>query len=351
MQLSFSRIARCTRIRTAPAEAEEVGTPHRLAIAALAIALAIASPAAHAAGKTILITEPTHSVGYLPLYVALDKGFFTGLDVHVVTIPSTGAAQTDVLSGKAWGFIGGPEHDAYADLKGAQLKAIVNVVNRGNVYVFAVKGLSPGRDLKAFFKGKRIAVSGYGGTPNSIVRFLLKKNGLDPDKDVTLVESTASAIPAVMAQGKADLGVLDEPGLTKGIEGGLWQEPFYSAARALGPYAYSTINVTQATIDGDSASARAFVNGMLRGLAFVRDHRDETRAIAAKEYPDLTPAELKAALDRAYRDEIWEFSGKITPESVKTAEAVVKSAGLLTADVPYAEIVDPEFFASTGKRP
>lgn len=322
------------------------------AIGVLAIALAILTPAAHAEGKAILIAEPVHSIGYLPLYVAMSKGYFAGLDVSTVTLPSSGSAHTDaVLSGKAWGFIGGPEHNAYADVKGAQLKAIVNVVNRGNVYMFAVKGLAVGNDLKAFLRGKRIVTSNYGGTPNSITRYLLKKYGLDPQKDVTLLEVATPAVPAVMAQGRADIGVLDEPGLTKGIEGGVWQEPFYSAPRMFGPYAYSTVNVTQATINGDTATVRAFVNGMLRGLALVRDHRDETRAIAAKEYPDLTPSELKAALDRAYNDNIWEFSGKITPDSVKTAEAVVEAAGLLTADVPYAEIVDPQFFEPKGKKP
>jgi NitT/TauT family transport system substrate-binding protein len=322
------------------------------ALGILALALAIHTPAAHAAGKPILIAEPVHSIGYLPLYVAMDKGYFTGLDVSTITLPSSGSAHTDaVLSGKAWGFIGGPEHNAYADVKGAQLKAIVNVVNRGNVYLFAVKGLTVGKDLKTFLKGKRIVVSAYGGTPNSITRYLLKKEGLDPQKDVTLLEVATPAVPAVMAQGRADIGVLDEPGVTKGIEGGVWQEPFYSAPRQFGPYAYSTVNVTQATIDNDTATVRTFVNGMLRGLALVRDHHDEAQAIAAKEFPDLTPAEIKAALDRAYSDQIWEFSGKITPESVKTAESVVEAAGLLTGDVPYAEIVDPEFFNPKGKKP
>ena len=301
-------------------------------------------------GKTIVIAEPVHSLGYLPLYVAIDKGFLTGLDVSTITLPSSGSEHTNaVLTGRAWGFIGGPEHNAYADVKGAQLRAICNVVNKGNVYFVAVKGLTPGKDLKSFLKGKRIAVSAYGGTPNSIIRFTLKKYGLDPQKDVTLMEVAAPAVPAVLAQGKADIGVLDEPSLTKGIEAGVWQQPFYAAPRDLGPYAYSTVNVTEQSIKADPAAVRAFVTGMKKALLLVRDHKEDAIAVAAKEFPDLTPSVLRSAFDRAYTDQIWEWDGKITPASWKTAESVVIAAGLLASEVPYAEVIDSEFFDPSTK--
>jgi NitT/TauT family transport system substrate-binding protein len=310
-----------------------------------AAALATRAPAG-AATKSIVIAEPQHDLGYLPLYVAIRQGYLSGFDVSMITLSGSGAEHTNaVLSGRAWGFIGGPEHNAYADVKGAKLRAICNVVNRGNTYFVAAKGVTPTKDFKTFLRGKRIAVTNYGGTPNSIVRYILKKNGLDPAKDVTLMEVASPAVAAVVTQGQADIGVLNEPVISRGIEAGQWGEPFYSCPHDLGPYAYSTINVTQATIDADVAGAKAFVDGMKKGLAFVRDHRDETFALAAKEYPDLPASILKSALTRAYTDQLWEYSGKITPEAVKTAESVVIAAGLLTAEVPYDEIIDPQFFA------
>ena len=112
---------------------------------------------------------------------------------------------------------------------------------------------------------------------------------------MTLDEVVFSAIPAVMSQGKADIAVVSEPMLTKGIQDGLWVEPFYNVPQMLGPYAYSTINVTLATITGDTATAKAFVSGMIRALAFMRDNRDGAIAAAAKEFPDLTPAILRAS--------------------------------------------------------
>jgi NitT/TauT family transport system substrate-binding protein len=315
-----------------------------LSATAVAAALPVAS---RAADRTILIAEPQHGLGYLPLYVAIRNGYLNGFNASMITLASSGAEHTNaVLSGRAWAFIGGPEHNAYADVKGAHLRAICNVVNRNNNYYVAAKGVAlPGKDLAAFWRGKRIAVASYGGTPNSTIRYTLKQLKLDPMSDVKLMEVSTAAVGAVVAQGQADVGVMNEPMITRGIEAGQWGEPFVNCARLLGPYAYSTINVTQQTIDGDPQGVQAFVTGMKRGLAFVRDHRPETEAIAAKEFPDMTPGELHASLARAYDDELWEWDGRITRASVKTAEDVVIAAGLLAAQVPYDEIIDPQFFS------
>src|SRR6202166_5317394 len=86
------------------------------------------------AARELLVAEPVHSTGYLPLYIAMAKGFFEDVTVKLVTI-ETGSGHTNaVLSGQAFAFIGGPEHDAYAKIKGAELRSVVNVVDRGNVY-------------------------------------------------------------------------------------------------------------------------------------------------------------------------------------------------------------------------
>jgi NitT/TauT family transport system substrate-binding protein len=315
-----------------------------VAAGSIAVGSIAQATAARADLKPIVIAEPQHAIGYLPLYIAIQNGYFKDLAVSVVTLPSSGSAHTDaVLGGKAWAFIGGPEHNAFADVKGANLRAVCNIVNRGNVYFVAKKGVAPGKDARAFFKGKTIVTTGYGSTPNSIPRYLLAQMKLDPKTDVTLDEVVFSAIPAVMSQGKADIAVVSEPMLTKGIQDGLWVEPFYNVPQMLGPYAYSTINVTLATITGDAATTKEFVAGMVRAMAFMRDNHEGAIAAAAKEFPDLTPAVLRASMKRAYDDKLWEWSGEISPGSVKTAESVVKDAGLLASDVPYNEIVDMRF--------
>ena len=143
--------------------------------AVCAVAFAGAAPAQEK--KTLIVAEPVHGTGYLPLYVAIAKGYFSdlGLDVKVMTVESGSGHTNAVLSGQAFAFIGGPEHDAFAKLKGAELRSVVNVVDRGNTYFNAAKGKEPasGESMASFFKGKTIATGMFGGTPNSITRYLL----------------------------------------------------------------------------------------------------------------------------------------------------------------------------------
>src|SRR3954468_17398912 len=134
--------------------------------AATSVALFAKPFIARAAKSQLLVAEPVHSTGYLPMYIAMAKGFFAeaDIDVNIVTI-ETGAGHTNaVLSGQAFAFIGGPEHNAFAKAKGAELRAVVHCVDRGNVYFCATKGLQvKDRDWPNYFKGKSIAVGAYGG--------------------------------------------------------------------------------------------------------------------------------------------------------------------------------------------
>jgi len=133
---------------------------------------------ARAAAHELLVAEPVHGIGYLPMYLAMANNYFAESDitVKIVTI-ETGAGHTNaVLSGQAFAFIGGPEHDAFAKAKGAELRAVVHCVDRGNVYLNALKGHEPkDTDWPAYFKGKTIVISPYGGTPHSIMLYLLNK--------------------------------------------------------------------------------------------------------------------------------------------------------------------------------
>ena len=55
------------------------------------------------------MAEPVHNLGYLPLYIAVDKGFFAqeGLSAKILTIESGSGHTNAVLSGQAFAFIGG----------------------------------------------------------------------------------------------------------------------------------------------------------------------------------------------------------------------------------------------------
>ncbi len=304
---------------------------------------------ARAAAKEILIAEPVHSTGYLPLYIAMAKGFFdeASVSVNLVTIETGGGHTNAVLSGQAFAFIGGPEHNAFAKIKGAELRAVVHCVDRGNIYFCAAKGFEPGNaDWPNYFRHKTIAIGPFGGTPNSITRYFMKKWNLDVKRDVTLIETANSATIAVVKGKQAQIGEATEPYVTQGVRQSVWSEPFINVPKELGPYAYSTFNVRLETIQKDPELVRAFVRGMVKGLKFLYANRAEAAEIAKKQFPTMPLDDLKATLDRSFADDLWSKDGLISREAWTTASAVVRSADILKTDVKYDEIIDMSFVES-----
>jgi len=355
-------------IASPPVTARPRGRAVALAVVLPLLLLAACSTAkADATGVTsgstdgvvkLVIAEPVHGVGYLPLYVGIQEGFFAeeGLDVSTVTLQGGSAHTNAVLTGDAWAFIGGPEHNAFAAARGDKavvIKAIANVVNRGNNYLVAAPGLTYDGNLGAFLAGKTVVTGAHGSTPNSITLYMLKKAGLEVGRDVTVIESAdASAALAIIKQGQADVAMVSEPILGRGVAEGIWGEPFYNVPQELGPYAYSTINVRQDSIESDPKTVAAFARALVKALAFTNKEREKTFEIATREFPTLKADVLQRTLDRSYKDELWEWSGKVTPESVATALAVVRASGVLSdADNPvqYDAIVDMTFIDAVGK--
>jgi NitT/TauT family transport system substrate-binding protein len=304
------------------------------------------------AARELLVAEPVHSTGYLPLYIAMAKGYFDDVTVKIVTIESGSGHTNAVLSGQAFAFIGGPEHNAFAKAKGAELRAVVNCVDRGNVYFCAAKGQEPaGTDWPAYFKGKTIAVGPFGGTPNSITRYLLAKWKLDAKKDVTLIETGNSATIAVVRGRQAQIGEATEPFVTQGVRNNVWGEPFFNVPKELGPYAYSTLNVRLDTIQKEPELVRTFVRGMIKGLKLLYADPGAASEIARAQFPTMPLDDMRSTLDRSFKDEMWSRDGTVSRPAWATASAVVREAGILKTDIKYDEIIDMSFVEAVRATP
>ena len=89
------------------------------ALTALAMLCMTAALPPRAVARELLLAEPVHHVGFLPIYVAQHKGFFKeeGIDLKIAVL-AAGAFVNAVLSGDAFAFIGSVDHNAFAHAKG-----------------------------------------------------------------------------------------------------------------------------------------------------------------------------------------------------------------------------------------
>ena len=318
-----------------------------LASLVLGVAVSLSYSAMAQDKKALLIAEPPHGIGNLPIYVAITEGFFTdeGFDVKMLTTDGGSTHTNAVLSGQAFAFIGGPEHNAFAKLRGAELRAVVNVSDRSTVYFVAKKGEGPrpGQSMSAYMKGKAIAVAPFGSTPNSILLYLLAKWGLNSKTDVTINEMSTAVVLAGVKFGTSNVGVAQEPFVTRGLRDGVWDEPFLNLPKELGPYAWTTLNVRLASIKDEPETVRKFVRAIIRGLKFTQEKREEVALVAKKEFPTMSVEDLKATLGRSYADDAWSIDGMVSQQSWDTASKIVLEAGILKRAVPYDDVVDMQF--------
>ena len=318
----------------------------------LCVAALLALPCAlaeDAALTPIVVAEPVHLIGYLPLYVAIHEGYFAQEGLDVTVVQATGGAHvTAVVSGDAFAVIGGVDSYNFANQGNEDpILAICNCVNRANVYLFARKGLTPAsagdEDMAAFLAGKTIIAGRYGGSPNVLTRYLLKTLGLDPDTDVTLLENAdASTVTAMLQFGQGDIGNGGEPQISEGVTAGIFEEPFVSFPD-LGDYAYSVIGVKQSTIENDPDTCAAFVRALVKALKTVQEDRAIAEKVLLIEFPTLTEEGRKAALDRAYADQLWSPDGFISEQAVNTSMEAVTVSGLWSGEWDYAKMVDMRF--------
>jgi NitT/TauT family transport system substrate-binding protein len=302
--------------------------------------------------REMLLAEPVHTVGLLPIYVVVRKGFDKdeGIDLTITAMSQPGFVNA-VLSGQAFAFIGSVDHNAFAKVNGKSLIAVSNLAARANIYLVARADLMPVTgDIASFLKGKRIAVSAYGGTPNNVLRYLLGKWKLEPGRDVTLVEvANFSIVSATIKARQADIGVTAEPAISQLYSQGVWSQPIFDIARELGPYTDTAVTVRADTIEKEPALVQGLVKAVVRALVYTDTHRDEMLAFAKSEFPTASQEDLEASLRRSFADGIYSKDGFIPRDAWATGEAVVLQAGLLKQPVGYDEVIDMRFVTEAQK--
>jgi len=172
--------------------AEKASTIKGTNVPSVLTASPAASPAA-AAPAAAAVTGPATKISisypkggaHLPLFYARDKGIFAknGLDVTLQGLGGGPVAAAALQSGEIQiADITGSEVVS-ADAAGADI-IILATLMPVYPYVFEVgQAISSKDDLK----GKTIAVRSFGDATDIATRVLLKKEGLDPDKDVTIL--------------------------------------------------------------------------------------------------------------------------------------------------------------------
>jgi NitT/TauT family transport system substrate-binding protein len=305
----------------------------RVARTAALITLLLATPAL-AEGKKVTLSQAFQSMLYLPLYVAIDEGFFTqqGLDLTKETAGAPTVALSAVISGSAQFSIHGPEWTAIAASKGAPVNIIANVVNGAAVWI----ATSPDFKFDSIkdVKGQKVITGLMPTTSTSLFIKLLKENGMDAKTDVEMIQVAIGTEPGPFVAKQADIAVMYEPGLDQAVAKGM--KVVFGFPKTYGAYAFSAVTARN---DVDPDTAQRLVNGMEMAMRFMAANGAKTVEIARKEFPNLDPAVVEAAVKRMLADGVYPPSVDITPDALKVSMNTQIALGNLASQPDYTSFV------------
>jgi NitT/TauT family transport system substrate-binding protein len=309
----------------------------RIARATALISMLLAAPAL-AENKKVTLSQAFQSMLYLPLYVAIDEGFFTeqGLDLTKETAGAPTVALSAVISKSAQFSIHGPEWTAIAASKGAPVNIIANVVNGAAVWI----ATAPDFKFESIkdIKGQKVVTGLMPTTSTSLFIKLLKENGMDAKTDVEMIQVAIGSEPGPFVARQADIAVMYEPGLDQAVAKGM--KVVLGFPKSYGAYAFSAVTARN---DVDPDAAQRVVNGMEMAMRFMAKNEARTVEIAKKEFPTLDPAVVEAAVKRMLADGVYPPSVDITPEALKVSMDTQIALGNLASQPDYNAFVVKKF--------
>jgi NitT/TauT family transport system substrate-binding protein len=130
----------------------------------------------------------------------------------------------------------------------------------------------------ADLRGKRIAINAFGSAVDIVLRVALKRAGLDPRRDVRIVEVAFANIAPAIREGRVDCGVLVIPFLpAEAAKGDL--RALFTGADTFGPNSVAFIVATNKFISEQTDVLRAILDDYITGLSWYYDPANRDKAV------------------------------------------------------------------------
>lgn len=294
----------------------------------------------------VRLNEVAHSIFYAPQYVAIENGYFEeeGIDIELVNGAGADNVMTAVLSGEAdIGFMGS-EASIYVYNQGAGEK-IVNFAQltqrAGNFLVAREKDDAFTWDK---LKGKTVLAGRKGGMPQMVFEYILKKNGMDPATDLTMVQNIDFGLTAeAFASGQGDYSVEFEP-FAASLEKDQKGVVVASLGVDSGKVPYTAYSAKEGYIADNGDTVQKFTNALQKGMNFVRGHSaEEIAKVIQPQFAETDTKVLTTIVERYAKQDTWKENLVFEQDSFTLLQDILKSGGELAKEVPYDELVNTEF--------
>jgi len=265
----------------------------------------------------------------MPIWVAHEGGYFTkhGVNVELSYLAATSAVQAMVGGGQEIGLVGNQGIDA--KLVGADLIYVASGVPTFVFQMYARPEIKSIADLK----GKVIAVTQPAASTDYASRIALRKNGLEPDKDVKILfTQDINAVFTSVNVGNAAAGIMSAPTSLRAKAAGL--KPIVNVTELKIPFLFTGVLSSPKIIREKNEAVIRFLRGYIEAMAVIRKDREVTIRSLGK---------FLKTTDREVLESVYEEYKEVFPKSPLVTAAEVKAV-LDAAKSPKAKQMKPEEF-------
>ncbi|HKM03029.1 MAG TPA: ABC transporter substrate-binding protein [Lachnospiraceae bacterium] len=294
----------------------------------------------------VTLNEVAHSIFYAPMYVAIEEGYFKdeGIEITLVTGFGADKTMTALLTGDAdVGFMGS-ESSVYTYLNGAKDYAVnfAQLTQRAGNFLVARENISDfsWTDLK----GSNVLGGRAGGMPEMIFEYILKDNGFDLAKDLTIDQSIDfGSTAAAFSGGQGDFTIEFEPHATLLEEKGDGHV-IASLGESSGYVPYTAFCALSSYIEKKPEIIQGFTNALQRGMEYVSKHTGkEIAQIIAPQFEGTELSTITTIVQRYLDQDTWKNDLVFEETSFVLLQDILDQAGELPGRVPYEKLVTTKF--------
>lgn len=251
--------------------------PTKAAAPTQAPAAGQATASTSSASKTKLkIAYSAISVSQLPMLVAQNLGYFSdaGLDTDLTYIPTAATAAAAELSGQVPIVTNTQDSVVDSDLKGADLVMLASGPQRLLFSIYTKPSITSVQELK----GKKLGVTKVGSATDFAGRWVLTKNHLTAQKDVTIVGvGGVPEILAALSAGGVDAGVLSPPTSFAAEKAGM--RVLVDISKEDLPYYGGAVTVSKKWLSQNQDTVRRFMTAWNRAVKLIHDQPDKAAQV------------------------------------------------------------------------
>ena len=235
------------------------------------------SLAQEAESRVVNMAVSARSLAQVAHYVAEEKGYYRdeGLEVRLI-LTSTPIAAQALIAGNV-DFTGVSGGVLPAVIGGAPLRFVFSAFYRPMFWLYARPDI---QTLNAL-KGKKVAVSGLGSGPATLLLEYLKKHGMDGARDLTILSLGVTPTRfAALSNGSVDAAILIPPFTFAAEESGFRE--LVSFIKEDFVELQGSIILREELLKTDPLLVEKFVRATLKGLRYARENRAATIPILAR---------------------------------------------------------------------